>query len=128
MTTPISLDKVRHLRYSANDIADIEELMGEGFVSLISSTNIVGVRHARAFLWGGLKHEDRRLLGKRGVESAGDLIKVWYDNGGNLETLYVKMFEALKNDGWLEPLSKEDIEKLEDDMGEVMGLNTEAEG
>lgn len=126
MDTPITLDKVRHLRYTANSIADIEELMGEGLNSLLSDGSIVGMRHARAFLWGGLKHEDRKLLGSRGVQSAGNLIESWYQNGGTLDTLYLKIFEALKNDGWLQPLTEDEKRQLEDDLGEVIGLGDEA--
>ncbi len=124
--TTITLDKVRHLRYTANAIADIEEVLGEGLQSLLSSNKAAGVRHARAFLWGGLKHEDRRLQTPGGIERAGDLINTWYENGGTLDSLYVRIFEALRNDGWLRPLTEEEKQKIEADLGEVMGLKEEA--
>ena len=120
MDTPITLDKVRHLRYSANAVADLEELLGEGFASLLSDQKNVGIRHARAFLWAGLKHEDRKLQTPRGIEEAGRLVEVWYENGGNLDTLYIKIFEALKNDGWLREMSEEERRDIEDQMGEAL--------
>jgi len=120
--TPIELDKTRHLRYSANDIADIEEILDAGFGELMSSKAKIGYRHARAFLWGGLKHEDRKLQAPHGLEFAGKLIERWYENGGTLDTLYIKMLTALKEDNKLAPVSKEDREKMEKDMGEVIGL------
>jgi hypothetical protein len=124
--TPITLDKVRHLRYTPNAIADIEEVLGQGFGTLLSSGTQTGVRHARAFLWGGLKHEDRRLQAPGGLERAGELIGTWYEHGGTLDTLYVRIMEALRNDGWLRPLSAEERQKIEADMGEAIGLDAEA--
>jgi hypothetical protein len=120
MSNEITIDKVRHLRYTANAIADIEEITGEGLASLLSKNMKVGVRHARAFLWGGLKHEDRRLSTPRGLEIAGDMIETWYHNGGTLDSLYVEIFKALKNDGWMVSLTSKEIEQIEDEMGEVM--------
>lgn len=122
MTTSILLDKPRHLRYTANAVADIEEVMDCGLNTLLSTSTKMGIRHARAFLWGGLKHEDRRLQAPGGLERAGDLIEVWYANRGTLDSLYVKIIEALKEDGWLKPMTAEDKKQIEDDMGEVMGL------
>jgi len=120
--TPITLDKVRHLRYSANDIADIEEVLDAGFGVLMSPDAKIGFRHARAFLWGGLKHEDRRLQLPRGLDFAGELIEQWYEKGGTLDSLYIKILVALKNDNKLSSVSEEDREKIEKDMGEAIGL------
>jgi len=121
MTNEITFDKVRHLRYSANSVADIEEVLGAGFGTLLSSKSNVGVRHARALIWGGLKHEDRRLQTERGLSLAGDLIDKWYADGKTLDMLYLEIFKALRNDGWLKPVTKEDVSKMESDMGEVVG-------
>lgn len=123
----ITLDKVRHLRYSANDIADIEEVLDAGFRTLMSSDAKIGFRHARAFLWGGLKHEDRKLQAPGGLERVGGLIEQWYQDGGTLDTLYIKMITALKEDSKLASVSEEDREKIEKDMGEAIGLPDEAE-
>lgn len=125
MTNEITIDKVRHLRYSANAVADIEEVLGAGFGTLLSSKSRVGVLHARGLLWGGLKHEDRRLQTDRGLKLTGDLIDKWYADGKTLDMLYLEMFKALRNDGWLKPATKEDIDKMESDMGEVVGSTEE---
>jgi len=100
MSTPITLDRPRHLRYTANAIADVEEVLGEGIGPLISSSRKVGFRHARAFLWAGLKHEDRKLQAPGGLERAGDLIDIWFANGGTLDGLYEKILKAMQADGW----------------------------
>ena len=123
----ITLDKVRHLRYSANAIADIEEELGAGLSVLLSPSTGIGVRHARAFLWGGLKHEDRRLTAPGGIEKTGDLIQEWYDRGESLDTLYIRILEALRNDGWLKPMTENERKKLETEMGEAIGLEAEAD-
>jgi len=121
MSNEITIDKVRHLRYSANSVADIEEVLGAGFGTLLSTKSTVGVRHARALLWGGLKHEDRRLQTDRGLELTGGLIDKWYADGKTLDMLYLQIFKALRNDGWLKPATKEDIDEMESKMGEVVG-------
>jgi hypothetical protein len=92
---PIQIDKLRHLRFSANDLADIEEVMGGETIGELLNRNR-GIRLARAMLWAGLRHEDPALVPSRiGIPAAGNLIEIWFKNGGTIAGLFEKIDEAM---------------------------------
>lgn len=96
----IELDKVRHLRYTANDVADIEEALDMGLPQIFQLRNI-SVRVVRALLWGGLKGEDPALRSRpAGLMAVGDLVEAWFRNGGDLMTLFDKCAQGFKAAGW----------------------------
>lgn len=55
---PITLDKLRHLKFDLNAMIAYEEAMGES-LSQLSST--LSAKQLRALLWAGLIHEDKDL-------------------------------------------------------------------
>jgi hypothetical protein len=92
---PIQLDKLRHLRFSANDLADIEEVMGGATIGELLNRNR-GFRLARVMLWAGLRHEDPALVPSRtGIPAAGNLIETWFKDGETITSLFVKIDEAM---------------------------------
>ncbi len=96
----ISLDKTRHLRYSFNDIADIEDALGMYFPDVVTAG--FSFRITRALLWGGLKWEDKSLRSNpAGLLATGDLIQTWIKGGGDLAELYKKCGEGLLASGLL---------------------------
>jgi hypothetical protein len=123
MSTTIKIDKVRHLRYTVNTRADIEAELGVPFHVPLGNMRRMSYRDARVLLWGGLKHEDPELRGKDGVIKAGDLIDVWEKNGGTLDTLYVEIIKAVKNDvpSMFKVPTKEEIEEAKKTLGELIG-------
>lgn len=64
----IELDKVRHLRYGTNALAEAEDLLGMP-VSALDEDNI-GVKELRIMLYVGLMWEDPELT----LMKAGDII------------------------------------------------------
>jgi hypothetical protein len=96
----IELDRVRHLRYTFNDIADIEDALGMYFPDIVQAG--FSFKITRALLWGGLKWEDKTLrTNPAGLLNTGDLINEWTNNGGNLSDLYNKCGEGLIVSGLL---------------------------
>lgn len=124
--TAIKIDKVRHLRFTVNARADIETELGVGFYILFGDRRRMSYRDARVLLWGGLKHEDPILQGINGVKKAGDLIDTWEANGGTLDSLYVELIKAVKNDvpSMFKTLTKEEIEEAKKTLGELIGEKT----
>jgi hypothetical protein len=122
-STTIKIDKVRHLRYTVNARADIEAELGVPFHVPFSILQRMSYRDARVLLWGGLKHEDPELRGKGGVIKAGDLIDVWEEKGGTLDTLYMELIKAVKNDvpSMFKVPTKEEIEEAKRTLGELIG-------
>lgn len=97
----ISLDKTRHLRYSFNDIADIEDALGMYFPDVVTAG--FSFRITRALLWGGIKWEDKSLRSNpAGLLATGDIIQAWVEKGGKLDVLYNKCGEGLVASGILE--------------------------
>lgn len=83
----IKLDRVRHLRYSFNDIADIEDTLEMYFPKVAQAP--VSFKIVRALLWGGLKWEDKSLRpNPAGLVIVGTIIQDWIENGGTLKELY----------------------------------------
>lgn len=102
---PITLDKVRHLRFTPNAIADAEEVMGKNLIAIVTEG---GVRATRALLWAGLKWEDRSLT----LEKVGVLMEKWMEINpyGELE---LKLVEALRADGWFKESARQQQEDKE---------------
>lgn len=99
---PITLDKVRHLKFTPNAIADAEAEMDKNLLLIVQEG---GVRATRALLWAGLKWEDRGLT----PEKTGKLIEGWMQTRpySELEEILVK---ALQEDGWFREVHRQDIE------------------
>jgi hypothetical protein len=83
----ITLDRVRHLRYSFNDIADIEDALGMYFPDVAQAK--VSFKILRALLWGGLKWEDKVLRqNPAGLVTIGNILQEWIEKGGSKDDLY----------------------------------------
>jgi hypothetical protein len=65
----IELDKPRKLRFSINQLVEIEEHLGKNIMELFRSGNL-GLKELRTILWIGLKWEDPRLT----IQKAGELM------------------------------------------------------
>lgn len=65
---PYEGGRKRKLKFDVNALADFEQETGMGFAQLMKQRAIFA--SARAFLWAGLKHEDRGLM----MEQVGTLI------------------------------------------------------
>lgn len=103
----IELDKVRHLRYSFNDIADIEDALGMYFPEIVEAKGSFKI--VRALVWGGLKWEDKTLRSNpAGIEKTGEVIETWIGKGGTLKDLYEKCAEGIMVSGWLGKPVKDD--------------------
>ena len=102
---PITLDKVRHLRFTPNAIADAETAMGKSLLAIVAEG---GVRATRAFLWAGLKWEDRGLT----LEKVGILMEKWMENNPYSD-LELKIVEALRADGWFKEALRQQQEDKE---------------
>lgn len=93
-SVPIKLDRVRHLRYSFNDIADIEDALGVYFPEVAQAP--VSFRILRVLLWGGLKWEDKALRqNPAGLVATGNILQDWIDNGGSMKEVYAKCSEGI---------------------------------
>jgi hypothetical protein len=91
---PIELDKVRHLRYTFNDIADIEDALDMYFPDIIAAG--FSFKITRALLWGGLKGEDKSLRQRpAGLLKVGEIIEEWIKEGGKLPDLYEQCGKGL---------------------------------
>lgn len=87
----IHLDRPRHLRFSINALADLEEATGQSVLLAMSEKNL-GFRSLRALLWAGLRHEENGIS----IERAGDLLQKFMENGGELSTVMEKVALAVQ--------------------------------
>jgi hypothetical protein len=55
-SVPITLDRLRHLRFTFNDIADMQAVSPGIFDKDLTDFSVV-----RTYLWAGLRHEDKSL-------------------------------------------------------------------
>ncbi|MGG3561651.1 hypothetical protein ABES03_08605 [Neobacillus rhizosphaerae] len=79
----IELDKARHLRYTMNALAEIEDQLG---VPLAELQNVkMTMKNVRVILWAGLIHEDKELT----QEDVGEMVDL-----GNMEYVQERVAEA----------------------------------
>ncbi len=107
---PIELDRMRHLRFTPNAIADAETAMGKNLLAIVAEG---GVRATRAFLWAGLKWEDRSLT----LEKVGILIEKWMETHEYPE-LETKVVEGLRADGWFKEAARQQEQEKEEAASE----------
>lgn len=70
-SVPIMLDRLRHLRFRFNDIADMQAVSPLIFEKEMGDFSVV-----RTFLWGGLRHEDPELQPyPAGEQKLGEIIE-----------------------------------------------------
>ena len=91
---PIELDKHRALRFQGPDLADMEQNLGTGMLTLLNERPFFAVK---MLLHYGLKWEDRKMTPTR----AGELMQLWMDNGGSFEDLTQLVSDALKLSGYV---------------------------
>ncbi len=99
----ITLDKVRHLKFTPNAIADAEAELNKNLLQIVQEG---GVRATRALLWAGLKWEDRGLT----PEKTGKLIEGWMESKpyAELEEIVAR---GLKEDGWFREIARQTTEE-----------------
>lgn len=92
-SVPITLDKLRHLRYSFNDLADLQAANPSIFEADMGAFSTI-----RTFLWAGLKWEDPELQPyPRGERLVGDIVEEWIAAGNGTHTdIGNKITEAMK--------------------------------
>lgn len=89
----ITLDRERKLRFTINGLIDLEQALGAPLgVALMNRSQL---RTARALIWKGLQHEDKRLTEER----VGELLQDYLEQGGSLKNLTDTITEALKLSG-----------------------------
>ena len=86
--------QIKKLKFTYNAVADVEEKVGLGISALFTGEK-VGFNTMRHLLWGGLKWQDRTIT----VPGAGAMIEKYIENGGRLDDLMLKIFEALDKSG-----------------------------
>lgn len=96
MTGPVYITiggKERKLRYDINAAADMEELMGgKSLLYVLGNPMAAGFSAIRVLLWGGLKHAEKGLT----LQRAGMMMQEYMEAGGRLETLAVKISDAVR--------------------------------
>jgi hypothetical protein len=96
MTGPVYITiggKERKLRYDINAAADMEELMGgKSLLYVLGNPMSAGFSAIRVLLWGGLKHADKGLT----LQRVGVMMQDYMEAGGRLETLAVKISDAVR--------------------------------
>lgn len=107
----IELDKTRRLRFRHNDLADLEVASGKGLAELMGGMSFQAIRMLLSY---GLRWKDTQMTPFR----AGDLIDVWIENGGTLESLTEKILDALRASGFL--ADKKAPEEPEGDQGNAL--------
>jgi hypothetical protein len=75
--------KVRHIRYTMNALAEIEDNLGVP-LSEMESVKMT-IKNVRVILWAGLIHEDKTLT----IEEVGDMVDL-----ENMEAVQEKVAEA----------------------------------
>jgi hypothetical protein len=74
-SVPIQLDKLRHLRFQFNDIADMQAVSPGIFDKDLTDFSAV-----RTYLWGGLRHEDKDLQPwPAGEKKIGEIVEALLD-------------------------------------------------
>jgi len=86
--------KVKKLRFDFNAIADLEQQVGSGVVSLFSEEKI-GFHTIRLLFWAGLRWEDQGLT----MQRAGMIIKQLLEEGHSFEDLSGMVSKALQLSG-----------------------------
>jgi len=85
--------KERKLRYDINAAADMEELMGgKSLLYVLGNPMAAGFSAIRVLLWGGLKHAEKGLT----LQRVGLMMQEYLETGGTLESLAVKIGEAVR--------------------------------
>lgn len=92
----VELDRLRHLRYTANDLIDAEEVLRAGLPGLLMDPNFGGFRLIRALLYVGLRHEDPGLT----LAKTGDIIDALYKKGLRFGEINQIIGEAMIEQGW----------------------------
>lgn len=100
----IELDTHREIRFTGPDLADMEQALGKGVLTLLQEQPFYAVK---TLLHYGLKWKDRKMTPTR----AGELMQLWIDDGGTFEALTEKVVDALKLSGFVG-------EKLRDEVAE----------
>lgn len=90
----VTLDRERHLRYTFNSVCRLQETLGTSIDRVLGRESL-GFVEMRAFLWAGLIHEDRDLT----VEGAGELVQVYVEREGELDSLFAHTVDALRKSG-----------------------------
>lgn len=94
---PIELDKRRELRYQGPDLADMEQALGKGVLTVLQEQPFFAMK---MLLHYGLKWQDSRG-DKMTTMRAAELMQVWMDDGHTFEELTEKVTDALKLSGFV---------------------------
>ena len=100
--------KERRLRYDINSAAEMEELMGgKSLLYVMSNPMAAGFSAIRILLWGGLKHAEKGISLQRG----GLMMQEYMESGGSIETLALKIGEAVRKSKILGEERKDDTDE-----------------
>jgi len=109
-SVPIQLDRLRHLRYTFNDIADMQAVRRDIFERELSDFSVL-----RTVLWGGLRHEDPALQPyPAGMVRTGEIIEALLDSGQvSIADLASKCNEAISTSSTIKAVRKSIEEKTQ---------------
>ena len=110
-SVPIQLDKLRHIRFTFNDIADMQAVSPHIFEQEMANFSTI-----RTFLWAGLRHEDPQLQPHpAGERRVGEIIETWLDEGkGTVPDLIRKCTEAMRVSSAISSIAKKEETKPDD--------------
>ena len=89
---PIQLDRLRHIRFTFNDLADLQAVSPLIFQKDMGDFSVI-----RNFLWAGLRHENPQLQPyPAGALRLGEIIETWLETDqGTMSDLISKCTEAM---------------------------------
>jgi hypothetical protein len=102
-SVPIQLDRLRHIRFTFNDLADMQAVSPSIFEKEMGNFSTI-----RTFLWAGLKHEDPLLQPyPAGERRTGEIIETWLADGKGTITDLVKVCtEAMRTSASISSITK----------------------
>jgi hypothetical protein len=123
-SVPIQLDKLRHIRFTFNDLADMQVVSPTIFEKDLGDLSTI-----RMFLWAGLKHEDPLLQPyPAGERKIGEIIETWLDEGtGTIPDLVKKCTEAMRISSSISSITKKP-EQIMPDEGVIPSKNLQETG
>jgi hypothetical protein len=93
-STPIFLDKLRHVRYPLNTIWDADFIVAGGFEALLLKN--VDRDFIKLILWLGLKWEDPDLT----MDNTGEIVNGLIEKGEKISDIVAVCTRALFDGGW----------------------------
>jgi len=86
-SVPVKLDRLRHLKFSFNALADLQDIDPKIFTKNLGDLAVI-----RRYLWAGMKHEDNALT----EQKVGEILEDYVEQDGDLIDLSSKIGDAIE--------------------------------